>query len=348
MDRTKYELGLFLFEKAGLLLGDVPADVRVHVGRASQKRLRYEIPQLAWNATRTVARYDILVACSPSATFLLNALKPIHRKDWTAWVHFNYAQFMPSIPKLKSFFYSIAYKNTRNLVAVSAGALSALTEQNVANFESSFVYNILDEAAYNKPSQCLETLLSIKRKYSKPTVVFVGRLSAEKGGDSLVRTAAILSSKPDAPVFVIIGGGAEEPRLKAEVERLRLGDVVHFVGPDSNPYPCIAAADALVMCSRHEALPTVILESFLAGTPVISFDSPTGPRELLGESENGLLVQNGNCEELALRIQALLHNAAMRQQYIERGRLALSPFSPANITQQWDEIFKRMAQRDHA
>jgi glycosyltransferase involved in cell wall biosynthesis len=90
------------------------------------------------------------------------------------------------------------------------------------------------------------------------------------------------------------------------IEARGLGQRVTVAGFQPNPYPWIAGADLLVLCSDHEGLPNVIIEALAVGTPVVSTDCPSGPREILGDALAQCLVQVGDMAALAHAISAAL------------------------------------------
>lgn len=117
--------------------------------------------------------------------------------------------------------------------------------------------------------------------------LFVGRLNfRQKRLDRLLE--GFLASGVDLPL-VLIGDGESE-RLQQEVTRLGLQDRVWALGARENPYPYMRRASALLLSSDYEGLPNVLLESLACGTPVVSTDCLSGPRDILvGDLARGLV-----------------------------------------------------------
>ncbi|WP_416307640.1 glycosyltransferase [Neptunicella sp. SCSIO 80796] len=128
----------------------------------------------------------------------------------------------------------------------------------------------------------------------------VGRLVEQKGFDLLIRAyAQALRKQPDLPGLVIVGVGDDLARLQALAEQLGVADSVLFNGFTDNPYYIINGAVAFILSSRHEGMPTALIEAMYLDTPVIAFDCPTGPAELIQHGENGLLVPYMDIDAMA-------------------------------------------------
>jgi glycosyltransferase involved in cell wall biosynthesis len=131
----------------------------------------------------------------------------------------------------------------------------------------------------------------------------VGRLVEQKGFDLLLEAYAKAKlQQADLPHLVIVGSGDDLQALQCQSETLNIGQYVEFSGFTNNPYYIIKHAQAFVLSSRHEGMPTVLVEAMALNTPVIAFDCPTGPAELIVNRHNGLLVDNQNIEQLTLAI----------------------------------------------
>ena len=148
---------------------------------------------------------------------------------------------------------------------------------------------------------------------AKPTEVLpagayfcaVGRLVQEKGFDLLLLAyAQAYKREPELASLMIVGAGIEEANLKQLAARLGVENKVRFTGFVSNPYALMRHALAFVLSSRHEGMPTVMIEAMALGCPVIAFDCPTGPSELLAGGELGILVKAQDVTALAEALMA--------------------------------------------
>jgi len=138
-----------------------------------------------------------------------------------------------------------------------------------------------------------------------PVLLAVGRLSPQKDFEMLIRAVALV--RRHRPVrLLILGEGGERARLEALVADLGLGGAVDLPGWVLNPYPYMVRADAFVLSSRWEGLPSVLIEALFCGVPVIATDCPSGPMEILDGGRHGLLVPVGDADALSRGIESAL------------------------------------------
>lgn len=162
----------------------------------------------------------------------------------------------------------------------------------------------------------------------------VGRLVRQKGFDLLLHAYAISREQNSfLPKLVIVGTGEDLNSLQALVEQLGLVEHVVFTGYTENPYYIIKQAEAFVLSSRHEGMPTVLVEAMYLDTPVIAFDCPTGPGELIKNNENGVLVPHLDIKALA--------NAISNYRLLQARKISssVSQFQYENVAQQYMSYF---------
>jgi glycosyltransferase involved in cell wall biosynthesis len=127
------------------------------------------------------------------------------------------------------------------------------------------------------------------RNGQPPVVLAVGRLTKQKAFDVLIR--AFFEVKKNHRVrLMILGEGEERPALEGLIKEYGLEQDIILPGFVQNPYPYMTHAAVFVLSSRWEGLPTVLVEAMALGTPVISTDCPSGPREILLDGKYGQLV----------------------------------------------------------
>jgi len=136
-----------------------------------------------------------------------------------------------------------------------------------------------------------------------PYLIHVGRFTGQKRHDLLLDALARL----DIPHPLVLLA-EREPALSELIRQRGLEARVIVAGFQANPYPWIAGAVLLVLCSDHEGLPNVIIEALALGTAVVSTDCPSGPREILGAALPECLVPVNDAPALARAIGRALSN----------------------------------------
>ena len=137
------------------------------------------------------------------------------------------------------------------------------------------------------------------------TLLFVGRLDFQKAPELLIEAAArCLPAHPDAHVLLVGDGSLRDP-LAAQAQETTIADRIHFAGPRSNVPGLMRSACALVLPSRWEGLPNVVLEAMAAGLPVIA-TAVEGTGEVVRSGETGWLVPADSVAALADAITAVL------------------------------------------
>jgi len=141
-------------------------------------------------------------------------------------------------------------------------------------------------------------------------LVGIGRFIPMKGFDILVRAVSLLPR--DSFELRLIGDGPERPRLEALVKVLGLQDHVRFFGLREDPIPMLKGTWVGIVPSAYEGFGNVIVELFSLGVPVIAFDVEHGPRELIRNGENGMLVRERSEWALAEVILSICEDPGRR------------------------------------
>ena len=145
----------------------------------------------------------------------------------------------------------------------------------------------------------------------KKTIVCVGRLSYEKGQDRLIKAFSKLDMADDWKL-VFAGSGPMLNDLKSLAKDLHIADSVIFMGVVDNVDKLLSESSIFVLPSRLEGFPNALCEAMAAGLPCICFNSI--PTEAILENKiDGLIVNEGEIEELSLAIQFLIENESERQ-----------------------------------
>ena len=152
-------------------------------------------------------------------------------------------------------------------------------------------------------------------------VLAVGGLHKRKGHALLIEALARLQMEGRVPTWklVIAGAGPEHDRLLELVRSKKLEGQVYLPGQREDIPALQAAADIFVMPSLWEGLPLAVLEAMLASTPVIA-SRTSGIPEAISHEEDGLLVEPGDVDDLALALERLMNSAELRERLGNAGR----------------------------
>ena len=138
-----------------------------------------------------------------------------------------------------------------------------------------------------------------------PVIIGAGGLRQQKDFSTLIRAFGRLRERRVARLL-ILGRGRQEQRLRELVAQLGLEDDVELAGFVANPYPWLANSDLFALSSRWEGSPNVLTEALALGTPAVSTDCRSGPREILADGRYGPLVPVGDAVALADAMEKVL------------------------------------------
>ena len=171
-------------------------------------------------------------------------------------------------------------------------------------------------------------------------IIAVGQYeSPVKQFDKLIRSYAD-SALPERKIHLIILGRGDKIPLEKIARDNNVLAYVHFLGFKNNPYKYLKNAKFSVLSSLNEGMPNVLLESLACSTPVIAFDCLTGPKEIIENRENGILVENQDFKKLTEAINMLVENEQLYNYYKKNALGSIQEFSLDTIGKQWLDLMK--------
>jgi len=262
--------------------------------------------------------YDFIFGFMESANFVT----ALATKKAILSVHCNPHE----LNKYEATLMRLTYPRAKHIVAVSEDVATLLRDD--FNMTSvSRIYNLVSfddiQEQGKKPYQ-----------HKRPYIVALGRLNEVKRLDLLVAAYAETKLK-DHCDLLLIGEGEKRPELERQIKELSLEDNVVLTGVQSNPFEYLAAAEFLVLSSRTEAFPMVLIESLVLSCPVVATDCPTGPREIVVEGENGLLVENGNQEELTKAMDRMFEDETLLTHCKKNALSSVKHLSAEHVVKEW-------------
>ncbi len=170
-------------------------------------------------------------------------------------------------------------------------------------------------------------------------VIMVGRYNDAKGYDYLIPAWEIVRQRHPDWVLNVYGSGELHDQVVSWIREKHLDGSMILHEPVDNIMDKYMDSSICVLSSRYEGFSMVILEGMACGVPFVSFDCPYGPRNIIKEGEDGLLVEYLNPQALADGICRLIEDKSLRKQMGINARKNITRFSKEAIMQQWMDLF---------
>jgi glycosyltransferase involved in cell wall biosynthesis len=180
------------------------------------------------------------------------------------------------------------------------------------------------------------------RNKTVPVIIGAGRLTRQKGFDKLLAAFTLVSNRRDARLL-ILGRGELEGDLRAIANESGISDRVQFLGFQTNHLQYISRADVFVLSSIWEAMPMVIAETMAVGTPIVSFDCPSGPREMLDGGECGFLVPDQDIGLLAEGVEYALDHQEESKKRALKARRKVEQFDVHLVARKYESVLQSAA-----
>lgn len=221
---------------------------------------------------------------------------------------------------------SVLYPRAQHVVAVSEDVATILRDEYKLK-KVSRIYNLVSFDEVQKEG-------AVAYKHDKPYLIALGRLSEVKRLDILIEaySKSTLQNECD---LLIVGEGDERASLESQIQTLGLQDKVTLTGSQANPFQYLKGAEFLVLSSRTEAFPMVLIESLVLSCPVVATDCPTGPREIVISGENGLLVENENADALSAAMDRLYGDEKLLTYCRENALNSVQHLAAGKVVEEW-------------
>lgn len=185
----------------------------------------------------------------------------------------------------------------------------------------------------------------IAQKYSdcsEKRVIAVGRLDYQKSFDRLILVWEKVHEKMPDWRLDIFGQGEWKAMLQGMIDERGLQDCVRLNGPTKDIGKVYAESSMIVMSSHYEGFPMVMIEAMACGLPAVCFDFKCGPRDIIEEGENGLIVRDGDVEGLAEAIVKLMKDEELRKRMGENAKRVVETYSEERVMGLWEELFEEI------
>lgn len=175
------------------------------------------------------------------------------------------------------------------------------------------------------------------------SVVAVGRLHTVKGFERLLKIwKEAVKNHPDWKLY-IVGDGDENQNLISLANSLDITQSVVFTGvlPHDEVMEVMKRSSIYTMTSYSEGFPFVLIEAMSCGLPVITFDVRVGPRAIINDGIDGILVEDNNIEAFSSSLCSLMDNAELRLEYSKNALERAKDFTEEKIIEKWIRVFER-------
>lgn len=185
---------------------------------------------------------------------------------------------------------------------------------------------------------------SLKPDFIKPRfegvrrneIVTVGAIDANKNHALLIDAFAEIANEYPQMQVILYGEGCKRRELEERVKKLNLSEKIHFPGRDTAIYDKIDQARIFVLTSNAEGMPNALMEAMALGLAVISTDCPCGgPRTLIKDGENGLLIPVGDKQALTQALRRILQNPGLEEKLGKNAHKLGNELKPDKVNEKW-------------
>jgi len=202
------------------------------------------------------------------------------------------------------------------------------------------VYNPVSRVLISKT---MEIRIPFAKREAERTkeIVFIGRLDPQKNLPHLIEAFAVVNKKMPNTCLRLIGNGNLTDAIKKIVEDKGLSEYVKFEGVCKDMENIYAKAEVIVLSSEYEGMPNCLIEAIGCGIPIVSYDCPIGPAEIVVDGVNGYLVEYNNIEQLAERLIMALD----REWNEDEIKATCDKFRVENIAKKYLEVFEKVVEK---
>ena len=258
-----------------------------------------------------------------------------------AWIHFSLT-FGEKLTFEKIKKYKKQYKKYSKIFAITRVMKEEfINKVGIDEKKVELVYNPIDLKLIEKKAENIEKKYEnyLKQDY----FLQVSRLTQQKQPEHLVDIYYKLKQAGIKEKLYFIGDGEKKEIIKQKIKEYNLENDIILLGQIENPYPFFKNAKLFVHTAKYEGLPTVLLESLALGTPVVSYDCPTGPRDILGKNnEYGELISLNDKDMFVEKVLELMNSKEKYEKYKNLSLIRANDFSMENNKVKLKELIENI------
>ena len=179
-------------------------------------------------------------------------------------------------------------------------------------------------------------------KLDEKKVIAVGRYCHQKDLGKLIDAWRIVCETVNDWKLHLVGDGEDREMLQQQIDRLRLNDSVMLGRAETDMKTVYKSASMLALSSRYEGLPMVLLEAQAAGLPIVSFKCKCGPKDVIEDSLDGVLVEEGDVEGLAAGMLKLIQDDELRKSMGTAAYQRSERYAEENVMENWTALFENL------
>lgn len=311
-----------------------PLDARIKLGNMLgnifERRTRKMRWYASWKLRKFLLKNNVDVVIDIDTIHALWTWPAINGTgiQWISWDHFNFNHCIVSFERLKAL--RLIEQHANKLVLLTDADRAAYLEK--TNMKPDFVKRIYNPLSFEEP-------MYVERTGKK--VLAIGRIAPQKGFDLLLKAWALVESEIAGWTLEIVCGYGDYHALQQEAENMGLRHVV-CSPPTPDVKSKFAESSIYALSSRFEGFGLVLTEASTMSVPMVSFNCPVGPDEIIRDGENGLLVEPENVEQFAEKLLLLIRDEKMRKTMGERAFEMAKQFSIDRIIPQWIEMIENL------
>ncbi len=173
--------------------------------------------------------------------------------------------------------------------------------------------------------------------------IAAGRLESQKNFNDLITAWKTVDSRHPDWTLGIYGDGSQKEALRRRIDSEGLTGKVILEGNTDDIRTEMLGSSCLVLSSRFEGFPMILLEALTTGLPIVSYDCPKGPSEIVTIGANGFLAKVGDTATLAQGICSIINSKELRDRFGAESKRRSGYFTLERIMERWDSLFKGIA-----
>ena len=229
--------------------------------------------------------------------------------------------------KMKQYYYNRKVKDVDMVVSLSEG--DAARWKRVSN-NISVISNMVHLNPLDSYSDCMSK-----------KAIFVGRLSIQKDVTSLVKIWTLVNCRyPEWELHMYCGYGGEESLQICNIEKSNANIILHE--PTAHILDAYRSCSMLLLTSLYEPFGLVMPEAMSCGIPVVAFDCPYGPKDIITDGVDGFLIRNRDLSVFVDRVCQLIEDHGLRKKMGKAAIISSQRFDSYKIMPKWKHLFEQL------